>query len=213
MKRSDFKKGQTVYLMTVPLSRAARFYGADKIVEGSVKSAGASYITVTIDKWQTVKFSSETFLDTNDRGESYTLHLTREDAENASRLRKKRNRLLAECTGFMWVKDLPDDKVEQIYSILFETTNIDRIIYDSTATSLFARMLTHIGTSSWKRIACTDELYSTSIVLLFNQRNISRNINMSWTFSYAGNCLLYICYAMMLFNMTFIFIRELFKTI
>lgn len=125
MKRIDFKKGQTVYLLTVPLSRAARFYGADTIVEGKVRSAGKSYITVSIDQWQTVKFSSKTFLDTNDLGESYTLHLTREDAENASRLRKKRNRLLAECTGFMWVKDLPDDKVEQIYSILFENGRED----------------------------------------------------------------------------------------
>ena len=119
--KKKFTKGQTVYLMTLPLSNAARYYGENAILTGEVKSVGPKYITVQIDSWRTVRFSAETLRDTDERSESYTLHLTREDAEKTAKLREMRRRLAADECSFSFLQRLTDDKVEKIYNIVYDT--------------------------------------------------------------------------------------------
>ena len=87
MKKSDFTKGQTVWLKYVGNRR-----GEVEISERTVKSIGSKYITVSLNRYKDVKFEIENnFIEHTDYRIQYSLYLSREDIEKENELRERRD--------------------------------------------------------------------------------------------------------------------------
>lgn len=91
MNKTDFKKGQTVFVKCV--GNAYRKNG-DNVLEAIVKTVGSKYITVSLNSWNDVKFEIDrNFRQVADFSASYVLYLSREDIENDERVAKKQAKL------------------------------------------------------------------------------------------------------------------------
>ena len=95
-----------------------------------------------------------------------------------------------------------------IHRILFQTPDVDRIVYDASAAFSFTGMLTDHRTGCRKGIPVADHPDRPGVILLFDQGNITGHIHMSGTERNTGNGLQDIFRAAVSRQVAFILIRE-----
>ena len=100
-----------------------------------------------------------------------------------------------------------------IHRVFFQTTDIDRRINNCSSAFSFTGMLADHGTGRRERIRITNHINCSCIIPFLDQCNVFRNIDMRRTKRLTWNRLCHVLNAAVMFDMTFILIRELFQTV
>ena len=118
MTKKDFKVGQEVILRNI---EDTRYY--NELFAGKVEKIGTVYLTVRLSDDHTERFFiNHGFAhDTeSDYSPGYILYLTKDDAERDIQSEKKREELYDYLTHRAIIWDIPEEKINQIYRILFD---------------------------------------------------------------------------------------------
>ena len=118
MRKADFKKGQTVYLL--PLRFAGYEYHRIEglIKEAKVLTVGYQYLTVELHGRQIRFHMTGNFNEVNNYSPTYRLYLSKEDIRKEIK-RKEDKKLI--CTSFKWMGILDrmeDDDLQTILDII-----------------------------------------------------------------------------------------------
>ena len=120
MKKEDFRKGQTVCLVTVPGGYPARCHGDYALIPAVVKSVGRQYVTVERKSGETVRFDiGNSFRHTQESGQKeYELFLTEEDVEKSAEIREKKKAVNAFFAGWQNIEKLSEEETDAVYRIV-----------------------------------------------------------------------------------------------
>lgn len=117
MTKKDFTVGQEVILRNI---EDTQYY--NELFVGKVERIGTVYLTVRLSDDHTERF----FINHNfahdtesDYSPGYILYLTKDDAERDIQSEKKREKLYDYLTHRALIWDIPEEKINQIYRILF----------------------------------------------------------------------------------------------
>ena len=117
MTKKDFTVGQEVILRNI---EDTQYY--NELFVGKVEKIGTVYLTVRLSDDHTERFfiNHDFAHDTeSDYSPGYILYLTKDDAERDIQSEKKREKLYDALTHRAIIWDIPEEKINQIYRILF----------------------------------------------------------------------------------------------
>lgn len=117
MKKEDFKKGQTVYLIPVRMMKWDYLRIEKQIRETKVVSVGRKYITV---EYANTKFDiTRDFLEVTQYSIEYKLYLSKEDIKNDIKRRQMEERI---STAFHFpnhvARKMTFDELETVFNIV-----------------------------------------------------------------------------------------------